>query len=128
MFTRELQRRLAANDSTKGIVANCFSPGLITSTGFFRNQNPVFTKVFDFAASKLFKVAETPEWGGAALAYMTNVDTRGAFYNSPPGSSKYGDEAFGREFTINPASKEAQDDAKAKKLWELSEKLVGISA
>jgi protochlorophyllide reductase len=119
---------LAANDSTKGIIANCFSPGLITSTGFFRNQNPVFSKVFDFAVTKLAKVGETPEWGGAALAYMTTVDTRGDYYNSPPGSSKYGNEALGREFTINPTSKEAQDDAEAKKLWELSEKLVGITA
>jgi hypothetical protein len=29
---------------------------------------------------------------------------------------------------VGPVSKEAQDDAKAKKLWELSETLVGIRA
>ena len=45
MFTRELQRRLEANDATKGIFVNSFSPGLITGTGLFRNQNPVFSKV-----------------------------------------------------------------------------------
>lgn len=104
-----------------------FVEGLITSGNFFRNQNQNFAKVFDIAASKLFKVAETNEWGGGGLAFMTTVDTRGEFYNSPPGSSKYGNEAFGREFTVSPASKEAQDDAKAKKLWELSEKLVGVA-
>jgi hypothetical protein len=78
-------------------------------------------------ATNLAKVSETPEWGGGSLAYMTSVATRGEFYTSPPGSSKYGDAAFGREFTVESASKEAKDDGKAKKLWELSEKLVGIS-
>jgi len=77
-------------------------------------------------ATNVLKVAESPQWGGAALAYMTTVDTKGEYYNSPPGSSKYGDAAFGREFTIYPVSKEARDDAKSKRLWELSEKLVGI--
>jgi hypothetical protein len=72
-------------------------------------------------------VAETPEWGGGGLAYMTGVTTKGDFYDSPPGSSKYGNDAFGREFTVKSASKEAKDDGKAQKLWELSEKLVGIS-
>jgi hypothetical protein len=59
---------------------------------------------------------------------MTSVDARGEFWTSDPGSSKYGDAAYGREFTTTEVSKEAKDDAKAKKLWELSEKLVGISA
>jgi hypothetical protein len=59
---------------------------------------------------------------------MTSVDTKGAYYNSPPGSSQYGDAAFGNQFTVTPVSTEAQDDAEAKKLWKLSEKLVGISA
>lgn len=45
LFTRELQRRLDANPATSGIVANCFSPGLIVSTGLFRDQNPLFVKV-----------------------------------------------------------------------------------
>lgn len=45
MFTRELQRRLDATSATKGIVVNCFSPGLIVGTGLFRDQNPLFTKV-----------------------------------------------------------------------------------
>ena len=74
------------------------------------------------------KVAETPEWGGAALTYMTTVDTKGEYYLSPPGSSKYGNDAFGNQFKVSPVSIEAQDDSKAKKLWELSEKALGITA
>jgi protochlorophyllide reductase len=125
-FCRELQHRLAASEDTKAITVNAFSPGLITSTGLFRYQSPFFSSVFGFLATNVLRVAESPQWGGAALAYMTTVDTKGEYYNSPPGSSKYGEAAFGREFTIYSVSKEAQDNAKAKKLWELSEKLVGI--
>lgn len=128
LFCRELQRRLSAADSTKDVSVNAFSPGLITSTGFFRYQNPLFSSVFGLAATKILGVAESPAWGGAALAYMTTLDTKGEYYCSPPGSSKYGNEAFGREFTVYQVSKEAQDAAKGKTLWELSEQLVGIQA
>jgi protochlorophyllide reductase len=129
LFCRELTRRLAG----KNIVVNAFSPGLITSGGFFRYQNPVFSSVFNVATSSIFKVAETPQYGGAALAYMTMVDsTKGEFYDSPPGTSfKYAPEndykgAFGNEFNLAQVSKEAQDGQKGQELWKLSEKLVGI--
>ena len=45
LFTRELQRRLESSEATKNIVVNSFSPGLITSSGFFRYQSPLFSKV-----------------------------------------------------------------------------------
>ncbi|KAL3924682.1 MAG: hypothetical protein SGILL_000894 [Bacillariaceae sp.] len=88
-WCREMQRRLASSDATKGMTVNSFSPGLITSTGLFRNQNPLFSSIFGVLATNVIKVAESPQWGGAALVYMTSVDTRGEYYNSPPGSSKY---------------------------------------
>jgi protochlorophyllide reductase len=128
LFTRELQRRLESSPSTKGIVTNCFTPGLIVGTGLFRDQNKLFTKVFDVAATNLLKVGESPEWGGGALSYMTSVDTKGLYYASPPGSSKYGEAAFGNQFIPSSVSKEAQDDGKANRLWMLTEKLLGISA
>lgn len=55
-------------------------------------------------------------------------DQGGAYYTSPPGSSKYGDDAFGRDFKISQVSREAResDNGEAKRFWELSEKLVGI--
>jgi len=123
---RELQKRLDANPATKGISANAFNPGLIVSTGLFRDQNPLFTKVFDFVATDLVKVGETPAWGGGALAYMTTVNTAGKYYTSDPGSSKYGDSAYGKQFVTSAVSKEASDDAKATRLWELTDKLIGI--
>lgn len=112
--------------ATKGITVNCFNPGLIVSTGLFRYQNPFFTKIFDFAATELFRVGETPEWGGGCLAYMTDISTKGLYYSSAPGSSKYGDAAYGNQFAPTGVSKEAADYAKAKKLWKLSAKELGI--
>ena len=93
----------------------------------FRDQNPLFTKLFDLAATNLLKIGETPEWGGASLEYMTTMSSQGLFYNSNPGSSKYKDDAFGREFIPMDVSKEGKDDAKAQLLWELSEQVLGIA-
>mmetsp|Transcript_13201 Transcript_13201/g.22214 ORF Transcript_13201/g.22214 Transcript_13201/m.22214 type:complete len:452 (-) Transcript_13201:94-1449(-) len=130
LFTRELQRRL--DESGSNIKVNSFTPGLIVSTGLFRDQNPVFTKLFDVAATNLLKVGETPHYGGGALEYMTlsnKVGEKGGeYYFSAPGSSKYGDAAFGKQFDVSEVSKEAlaADSGKGKRFWELSEKLVGL--
>jgi len=129
LYTRELQKRLDSLGE-KEIKVNCFNPGLIVSTGLFRDQSQLFTKIFDVVATDLLKVGETVHWGGGALEYMTldaAVGTKGGlFYSSDPGSSKYLDDAFGNQFKESKISTEASDDAKARRLWELSEKLVGL--
>ena len=59
----------------------------------------------------------------------SNVGEQGGlYYTSPPGSSKYGEDAFGREFKMSEVSKEARasDDGIAKRFWDFSEKLVGV--
>eukprot|EP00550_Attheya_septentrionalis_P000506 CAMPEP_0198282228 /NCGR_PEP_ID=MMETSP1449-20131203/2072_1 /TAXON_ID=420275 /ORGANISM="Attheya septentrionalis, Strain CCMP2084" /LENGTH=441 /DNA_ID=CAMNT_0043978393 /DNA_START=140 /DNA_END=1465 /DNA_ORIENTATION=+ len=128
LFTRELQRRLTASGS--GITTSCFSPGLILESGFFRNQNPLFVKAFTVGV-KVAEVGETSHWGGGALEYVATspqvANQGGTYFLAPPGSSKYGDAAYGREFKVAQVSKEAQDDSKAKRLWELSETLVAGS-
>jgi hypothetical protein len=86
----------------------------------------VFTKLFDVAATNVFKVGELPSFGGGCLVYTTTVNTRGGYYASAPGSSKYGDAAFGNQFTLSQVSKEASDDAKAKTLWELTDSLINL--
>lgn len=54
LFTLEAQRRLSARKSK--VKVDCFSPGLIPSSGLFRNQNPIFSKIFDLAATYVLKV------------------------------------------------------------------------
>lgn len=53
----------------------------------------------------------------------------GSYYYSAPGSSKYGEEVYGKQFTLGEVSKEARasDAGLAKRFWELSEKLVGAA-
>ncbi len=134
LFSRELQRRLGADEKTSNIRVNSFTPGLIVGTGLFRDQNQVFTKVFDVAATKLLKVGETTHYGGGALEYMTLSNKvgeggGGLYYYSEPGSSKYGDGAYGRQFDISEVSKEARacdEDGRAKRFWALSKALVGV--
>ncbi|CAM9850669.1 unnamed protein product, partial [Ectocarpus fasciculatus] len=57
LFTLEAQRRLSARRSA--VKVDWFSPGLIPSSGLFRNQNPIFSKIFDFAATNVIKASTT---------------------------------------------------------------------
>ena len=117
LFVAEARKRYA----NAQVTVNAFSPGLIADPkGFFRNQNPQFAKTFDYISRNVAKVAESNEFGGAALAYLA-VDPEvagasGRWYDSyPPGA---------HQLAVHAASAEAQDAAKAKELWELSAKLV----
>jgi len=130
LFTRELQRKI--NQKGYEIKANCFNPGLIVGTGLFRDQNQILTKVFDIAATNLLKVGENTHWGGGCLEYLcldkgVGEVMGGQYYTSDPGSSKYGDAAYGNQFCVAQPSKEARDDKKAKDLWRLSAQLLGMS-
>ena len=122
LFTRELARRLAASGSPVQGVA--FGPGLITRTGFFRNQNPVFTALFDFATNEVFHVAESVSGGGDCLVTMaTRADLpSGSYWNNDL------DGKGGHRFEAQPPSKEAQSDDEAARLWALSAQLVGLPA
>ncbi|KAG5176667.1 hypothetical protein JKP88DRAFT_334930 [Tribonema minus] len=122
LFTRELNRRLTKKDSK--VHVNCFSPGLIPTSGLFRSQNPLFVKVFGFAAGSVLGIAATIGEGGDALSYMATSDELvgkgGLFLATDPGKPK-------SAFKARTPSQEALDDAKAQRLWELSEKCVGLA-
>jgi hypothetical protein len=59
---------------------------------------------------------------------MTTLDTQGLYYSSPPGSVKYGDAAYGNQFTVDTVSREAQDMVKGQRLWALSAQALGLPA
>ena len=132
LFTKECQRRYATlgGSGQSLTTVNCLSPGLIVSSGLFREQNKIFTKIFDIAATNLFRVGETQKWGGGALAYLAlsenlpSGNAGGLFYAADPGDSKYGEAAYGEQFRPRPISKEAQDTEKGEKLWELTKELI----
>ena len=92
---------------------------MILAEGFFRNQNPLFAGAFNGITQKL-GVGETNGFAGSALGYLAvdpAMDGRtGGWYDALP---------LGKHSLAKHApSVEAQDVAKQKRLWELSEKLV----
>ena len=87
-------------------------------------------KAFDFITNDLLGVAETLQGAGDCLAYMAcepSLDSRSGLYfnNELSGVPLV---SPGHKFTEKLPSPEAQDSAKAKRLWELSAELVGIPA
>ena len=121
LFANELNRRLRLADSQINVVS--FGPGLITRSNFFQHQNPVFTKVFDFAANDLFHVAETVSGGGDCLIKMAldpELENKtGIYYNNDLGGDT------GHIFHEAKTSKESMDMNEGKELWTWSEALIG---
>jgi NAD(P)-dependent dehydrogenase (short-subunit alcohol dehydrogenase family) len=107
LFTRELARR----NRGSGVTANCLHPGVVR-TGFGR-QGPtsirIGTKIVGLLLLSPKKGADTALW----LATSPDVeDASGGYYEK-------------RRLT-NP-SRTARDPEAAKRLWELSEELVGLA-
>jgi retinol dehydrogenase 12 len=105
LFTRSLARRLDG----KGVVANCFHPGVIRTRLGRGTPAPIrlgwrvvsaFFKGADRGASTIVHLAAAPEAGEVSGAYF--VDSR-----------------------ERRPSAQARDDELAERLWALSEELVG---
>ena len=127
LFAYELTRRLAAaRIAPSDVTVNAFGPGLITKSGFFRYQNPLFVGLFDFAASNIFRVTESVEGGGLLLA---NMAANPEYY---AGSGGYWNNELagfgGHTFTAIPTSTESYDTAKAARLYDVTARLAGIDA
>ena len=125
LFTYELARRLtAAGIAPSDISVNTYGPGLITQSGFFRYQNPLFVGLFDFFARNVFRVTESVEGGGALLASMA---ANPEYYG---GSSGYWNNELsgfgGHAFTAMRTSAESYDEDKAARLYDISARLVGV--
>lgn len=107
LFTRELQRRLG----DQGVTATCFHPGAV-ATDFGRDD--AFAKiVYNAPLSRV--VAILPEQGADTLVWLAAAPlseiTPGAYYN---------DRKVAR---TNP---QANDDDRARRLWDESARRVGI--
>lgn len=61
----ELARRLLASNSK--VTSNVMNPGLIPTTGLFRDINPLFVIIFSFLTKYVFRVAVSEEVGGRDL-------------------------------------------------------------
>ncbi len=106
LFTRELARRL----QDTGVTANCLHPGFV-ATRFGDASGGVLGWAFKYM--KLFAIS--PEKGAETIVHLA----------SSPEVSGVNGAYFYQSRQIAP-SKEAQDDAAARRLWEESERLAGF--
>jgi NAD(P)-dependent dehydrogenase (short-subunit alcohol dehydrogenase family) len=108
LFTRELARRLRGT----GITANCFHPGFVATR--FGNQSGGALSL-GIRAAKTF--ALTPEQGAQTMVYLAS-------------SPDVAETSAGYFVKCKPATptREAQNDADAKRLWDISAELSGVGA
>jgi retinol dehydrogenase-12 len=107
LFTRELARRL---DGT-GVTANCAHPGVVR-TGFGRESRPLLK--LGIVIARPFMLS--PERGADTIVYLAS---------SPDVAGQTGGYYVKRQRREPSAA--ARDDAAARELWELSEKLTGLA-
>ena len=118
---RELHRRY--HDST-GITFSSLYPGCVADTPLFRNHYPLFRKIFPLFQKNITGGYVSQELAGERVAaVVADPDYResGMYWSWGNRQQK------GRASFVQEVSNEALDQQKAKRLWELSEKLVGLA-
>lgn len=117
---RELHRRY--HDST-GITFNALYPGCVATTALFRNHYPLFQKIFPLFQKNITGGYVSEELSGDRVASVVADPefNQSGVYWSWGNRQKEGRKSFDQE-----VSNEASDDVKAKLLWDLSAKLVGL--
>ena len=118
---RELHRRY---HNTTGIIFSSLYPGCVADTPLFRNHYPLFRKIFPIFQKNITGGYVSQELAGDRVAQVVadeKYKESGAYFS-------WGNrQEEGRQSFVQEVSNEALDENKAKKLWELSEKLVGIT-
>lgn len=114
---QELHRRY--HEET-GIAFASLYPGCIATTGLFREHVPLFRLLFPPFQKYITKGYVSEEEAGKRLAQVvsdSSLEQSGVYWSWNKNSSSF----------QNQLSKEASDVEKARKLWEISEKLVGLA-
>ena len=117
---RELHRRY--HEET-GITFSSLYPGCVADTPLFRNHFKAFQVIFPWFQKNITGGYVTQQLAGervAAVVAEPDLNESGIYW-SWGNRQKPGRHSFAQE-----VSNEAQDDAKARKLWDLSAKLVGL--
>ncbi|NJP09247.1 MAG: protochlorophyllide reductase [Leptolyngbyaceae cyanobacterium RU_5_1] len=117
---RELHRRYQAT----GITFSSLYPGCVAETPLFRNHYPLFQKLFPLFQKHITGGYVSQETAGervAAVVADPEFKQSGAYW-SWGNRQKEGREAF-----VQKVSPQARDDAKSERMWNLSERLVGLA-
>ena len=118
---RELHRRY--HEET-GIVFSSLYPGCVAETALFRNHYSLFRTIFPLFQKNITKGYVSEELAGdrvAAVVAEPEYNKSGAYWSWGNRQKK------DRKSFVQEVSDEALDNDKAKRLWELSEKLVGLA-
>lgn len=102
LFTRELARRAAAS----GVTANAMHPGVVATELLLAGFPPL---------RLVRRFMRTPEQGAATAVHLA----------SDPSAAPFTGEYFFDSRPVTP-SPQATDDESARRLWELSEEMVGL--
>jgi len=118
---RELHRRY--HEST-GITFSSLYPGCVATTALFRNHYSLFQKLFPLFQKYVTGGFVSEELAGARVAAVV-ADSE---YSQSDTYWSWGNrqQKDGKPF-VQKVSREASDDEKAKRMWDLSEKLVGLA-
>ena len=119
---RELHRRY--HDAT-GITFSSLYPGCVAESPLFRNHYSLFQKIFPWFQKKVTGGYISQEEAGKRVATVVKdpeYKQSGAYWSW--GNRQQKD----RQSFVQEMSPEASDEAKAERLWELSEKLVGLKS
>lgn len=103
-----------------GITFASLYPGCIATTGLFREHIPLFRLLFPPFQKFVTKGFVSEEEAGTRLAQVVSdpsLTKSGVYWSWNKDSASF----------ENQLSKEASDADKARKVWEVSEKLVGLS-
>ena len=118
---RELHRRY---HQSSGVVFSSLYPGCVADTPLFRNHYPLFQKIFPLFQKNITKGYVSQALAGdrvAQVAADAGFQESGAYYS-------WGNrQQPNRKSFVQEVSNEALDEAKAKKLWDLSSELVGLN-
>ncbi|AFY31408.1 protochlorophyllide reductase [Calothrix sp. PCC 7507] len=118
---KELHRRY---HKSHAITFSSLYPGCVATTALFRDHYPLFQKLFPLFQKYITGGFVTEEESGKRVAEVVadpEYNESGAYWSWGNRQKKNG-KSFVKE-----VSPEASDDEKAKRLWELSEKLVGLA-
>ena len=117
LTVREFHRRY--HDST-GVTFASLYPGCIADTGLFRNHVKLFRTLFPPFQKYITKGYVSQEDAGKRLAQVVTdpkLDQSGVYWSWNNQSESF----------ENEVSEEVSDGVKGQKLWDLSEKLVGLA-
>ncbi|WP_017302851.1 protochlorophyllide reductase [Spirulina subsalsa] len=118
---RELHRRY--HEST-GITFTSLYPGCVADTPLFRNHYPLFQKLFPWFQKNITGGYVSQELAGervAAVVIDPEFCQSGAYWSWGNRQKKDG------KFFVQRVSRQARDDEKGEKMWDLSNRLVGLA-